>query len=145
MLSRLAWDVLVCHGKYLETEESRDRMKILVVDDNVDSAESLALLLAMGGHETHVAHDGPGAMDAAAQFLPDVMLLDIGLPQMDGLEVCRRVRQEPWGRHMGMVALTGFGQDHDRVESESAGFDRHMVKPIDYDALLRTLDAFIGR
>jgi CheY-like chemotaxis protein len=115
-------------------------MKILVVDDNVDSAESLALLLGMGGHHTQVAHDGPAAVDAAARFLPDVMLLDIGLPQMDGLEVCRRVRQEPWGRHMAMIALTGFGQERDRLESESAGFDRHMVKPIDYDALVRTLN-----
>ena len=145
MLSRQAWDVLVCHGKYLGDRETCDRMKILVVDDNVDSAESLALLLAMGGHETHVAHDGPTAMDAAAQLLPDVMLLDIGLPRMDGFEVCRRVRQEPWGRTMGMVALTGFGQDRDRVESESAGFDRHMVKPIDYDALMRTLDTLTVR
>jgi CheY-like chemotaxis protein len=115
-------------------------MKILVVDDNVDSADSLALLLSIGGHETHVAHDGPGAMDAAARLLPDVVLLDIGLPKMDGLEVCRRIRQEPWGRRMGIVALTGLGQDSDRVESESAGFDRHVVKPIDYEALLRTLD-----
>ena len=115
-------------------------MKILVVDDNVDSAESLALLLSMGGHETQVAHDGAAAMDAAAQFLPDVMLLDLGLPKIDGLEVCRRVRREPWGRTMAMVALTGFSQDRDRLEAESAGFDRHMVKPIDYDALVRTLD-----
>ena len=118
-------------------------MKILVVDDNVDSAESLALLLSMGGHEAHVAHDGPAAMDAAAQLRPDVMLLDIGLPKMDGFEVCRRVRQEPWGQKMTMVALTGFGQDRDREESESAGFDRHLVKPIDYDALLRTLDTLL--
>jgi CheY-like chemotaxis protein len=114
-------------------------MKILVVDDNVDSAESLALLLSMGGHEAHVAHDGPAAVDAAARLRPDVMLLDIGLPMMDGFEVCRRVRQEPWGQQMAMVALTGFGQDRDRAESASAGFDRHMVKPIDYDALLKTL------
>jgi CheY-like chemotaxis protein len=119
-------------------------MKILVVDDDVDSADSLALLLGMGGHETHVAHDGPEAMDAAAQFLPDVVLMDIGLPKMDGLEVCRRVRQEPWGRQMAMVALTGLGRDRDRLECESAGFDRHMVKPIDYEALLQFI-GFIGR
>ena len=118
-------------------------MRILVVDDNVDSAESLALLLSMGGHEAHVAHDGPAAVDAAAQLRPDVMLLDIGLPKMDGFEVCRRVRQEPWGQKMAMVALTGFGQDRDRAESKSAGFDRHMVKPIDYDALLRTLETLV--
>ena len=118
-------------------------MKILVVDDNVDSAESLALLLSMGGHEAHVAHDGPAAVDAAAQLRPDVMLLDIGLPKMDGFEVCRRVRQEPWGQKVAMVALTGFGQDRDRAESESAGFDRHMVKPIDYEALLRTLETLV--
>ena len=116
-------------------------MKILVVDDNVDSAESLALLLAMGGHETEVGHDGPAAMDAAARFLPDVMLLDIGLPRMDGLEVCRRVREETWGTDMAMIPLIGFGQDSDRLESESAGFDRHMVKPIDYDALVQTLNS----
>jgi CheY-like chemotaxis protein len=118
-------------------------MKILVVDDNVDSAESLALLLSMGGHEAHVAHDGPAAVDAAAQLRPDVMLLDIGLPKMDGFEVCRRVRQEPWGQKVAIVALTGFGQDRDRAESESAGFDRHMVKPIDYEALLRTLETLV--
>ena len=120
-------------------------MKILVVDDNVDSAESLALLLSMGGHEAHVAHDGAAAVDAAAQLRPDVMLLDIGLPKMDGFEVCRRVRQEPWGQKMAMVALTGFGQDRDRAESENAGFDRHMVKPIDYDALLRTLELLLPK
>jgi CheY-like chemotaxis protein len=118
-------------------------MKILVVDDNVDSAEALALLLSMGGHETHVAHDGPAAVDAAASLRPDVMLLDLGLPRMDGLEVCRRIRQEPWGQRMAMVALTGLGQDRDREASESAGFDRHLVKPIDYDTLLRTLDTLL--
>ena len=113
-------------------------MKILVVDDNVDSAESLALLLSLGGHQTDVAHDGPGAVDAAARFQPDVMLLDISLPRMDGLEVCRRVRQEPWGRNIGMVALTGFGED--KVDTARAGFDRHMVKPIDFDTLVKTLE-----
>lgn len=144
MLSQMVSDVLVCHGTYLRgTTTPQNFMKILVVDDNVDSAESLALLLSMGGHETHVAHDGPAAVTAAEQLLPDVMLLDIGLPMMDGFEVCRRVRQEPWGRAIGMVALTGFGQDRDREESQIAGFDQHMVKPIDYDALLRTLDTFL--
>jgi CheY-like chemotaxis protein len=118
-------------------------MKILVVDDNVDSAESLALLLSLGGHQTETAHDGPAAVDAAARFLPDVMLLDIGLPKMDGLEVCRRVRQEAWGRNIGIVALTGFGED--RVETEGAGFDRHMVKPIDFDSLLQALQTLPAR
>jgi CheY-like chemotaxis protein len=115
-------------------------MKILIVDDNVDSAESLALLLSLGGHETHVAHDGVAAISEAARLSPDVMLLDIGLPKLDGFEVCRRVRQEPWGRGIGMVALTGYGQERDREESISAGFDRHMVKPIDFDVLMKTLE-----
>jgi CheY-like chemotaxis protein len=113
-------------------------MKILVVDDNVDSAVSLALLLSLDGHQTDVAHDGPGAVDTAARFQPDVMLLDLSLPLMDGLEVCRRVRQEPWGRKMGIVALTGFADDG--VQTQHAGFDRHMVKPIDFATLVKTLD-----
>jgi CheY-like chemotaxis protein len=120
-------------------------MKILVVDDNVDSAESLALLLSMGGHETHVAHDGLAAMEAAQAHAPDVVLLDLGLPKLDGLEVCRRLREQPWGRQMGLIALTGWGQDRDRDETERAGFDRHLVKPVDYDALMTMLATMPGR
>lgn len=115
--------------------------KILVVDDNVDSAESLALLLSMRGYDTHVAHDGQAALDAAIRLRPDVVLLDLALPTLNGLEVCRRVRREPWGRDVTMIALTGWARERDRTESEHAGFDGHLVKPIDLDGLLRTLHA----
>jgi DNA-binding response OmpR family regulator len=118
-------------------------MKILVVDDNVDSAESLALLLSMNGHQTQVAHDGLEALAVAETFRPDVMLLDLGLPKLDGLEVCRQLRRTDWGRAVSIVALTGFGQDSDRLEVERAGFDRHLLKPIDYDQLLGTLGTLL--
>jgi len=79
------------------------------------------------------------ALEAAERFRPDVVLLDIGLPRMNGYEVCRRLRQEPWGREMTIVALTGWGQEEDRNRSKEAGFDMHMVKPVDFDALLQLL------
>ena len=118
--------------------------RILVVDDNRDSAESLALLLAMLGHETRIAHDGLDALEAAERFRPDVMLLDIGLPKLNGYEACRRIREQAWGRQMMIVALTGWGQDDDRRRSSEAGFDEHLVKPVDYarlTALLATMPA----
>jgi PAS domain S-box-containing protein len=113
--------------------------RILVVDDNLDSAASLALLLKMTGHETHTAHDGPAAIEAAERFSPDVILLDIGLPKLNGYEVARRIREQPWGQNMVLVALTGWGQEEDRVKSKDAGFDAHMVKPVDYDTLMKLL------
>jgi CheY-like chemotaxis protein len=113
--------------------------RILVVDDNADAAESLAALLAIDGNETHTAHDGVEAVQAAERLRPDVVLLDIGLPKLSGLEACRRIREQPWGKDMVLVALTGLGQDDDRVNSRAAGFDRHMVKPVDYPTLMRLL------
>ena len=110
--------------------------RVLVVDDNVDAAESLAMVLRFAGHDTRQAHDGVQAVKVAEQFRADVVLLDIGLPIMNGYEVCRRVRQEPWGRSMLLVALTGWGQEEDREQSRDAGFDVHMVKPVDHEALL---------
>jgi PAS domain S-box-containing protein len=111
------------------------RRRILIVDDNEDGAESLAMLLEVGEHEIHIVHDGPEAIEAAERLRPDVMLLDIGLPRMDGYEVCRRIRQEAWGRELTVVALTGWGQEEDRQRSRDAGFDAHLVKPVDYDQL----------
>lgn len=108
---------------------------ILVVDDNQDSAASLALLLKIAGHETHLAHDGLAAVEAATRIRPDVVLLDIGLPKLNGYDACRRIREEPWGTDMLLVALTGWGQEEDRRRSQEAGFDDHMVKPVDLDAL----------
>ena len=93
----------------------------------------------MGGHETHQAHDGLEAIEAAERLRPDVMLLDIGLPKLNGYEVCRRIRKEPWGKDLVLVALTGWGQEEDRHRSKEAGFDAHMVKPVDHDVLLKLL------
>jgi CheY-like chemotaxis protein len=113
--------------------------RVLVVDDNVDAAESLAMVLRFAGHDTRQAHDGVQAMKVAEQFRPDVVLLDIGLPIMNGYEACRRLRQEPWSRSMLLVALTGWGQEEDREQSRDAGFDVHMVKPVDHEALLSVI------
>lgn len=109
--------------------------RILVVDDNQDAASSLAAMLRMMGHEVQVAHDGLEALRAGAAFEPDLMLLDIGMPKLDGHEVCRRLREEPWGRQVIVAALTGFGQEDDRRTSREAGFDVHLVKPLDPAAL----------
>jgi PAS domain S-box-containing protein len=114
--------------------------RILIVDDNVDGAESLAKLLRLGGHEALVTHDGQGALEAAERERPDVVLLDIGLPGMDGYEVCRRIRQEPWGKEVVLVAVTGWGQEADRHRSDEAGFDAHLVKPVDLQMLAPLLD-----
>jgi PAS domain S-box-containing protein len=113
--------------------------RILIVDDSEDGAESLAMLLEFFGHETHKAHDGMAAIDAARRVRPDTVLLDIGLPRMNGYEVCSRIRQEPWGKDLTLVAITGWGQEEDRQRSREAGFDAHMVKPVDHDALLELL------
>ena len=113
--------------------------RVLIVDDSEDGAESLAMLLQFGGHETYKAHDGLAAVEAARRLRPDVVLLDIGLPGLNGYEVCSRIRQEPWGKRVTLVALTGWGQDEDRDRSREAGFDAHMVKPVDFDALLKLL------
>ena len=104
--------------------------RILVVDDNVDSAESLAMLLTIMGHETKTAYDGLEALDAAAAFRPRVILLDIGLPKLDGVEVCRRIRQQAWGKDMVVIALTGWGQEEDKRKTLAAGVDAHLVKPL---------------
>src|SRR5690606_20857527 len=104
---------------------------ILIVDDNRDSAASLAMLLETAGNTTHEAYDGLEALEAAGKFRLDVVLLDIGLPKLNGFEVCRRIRAESWGRHMIILAVSGWGQDDDRRKSREAGFDNHLVKPVD--------------
>ncbi len=113
--------------------------RILVVDDNRDSAESLAMLLKLTGHETHIAYDGLEAVEAAATFRPDVILLDIGLPKLNGYEACRKIREQPWSKGIVIVALTGWGQDEDRRKSQEAGFDGHLVKPVDHATLTKLL------
>ena len=114
--------------------------RVLIVDDNRDSADSLAMLLQITGNQTFQAHDGVEAVEAIRQHRPEVVLLDIGLPRLDGLEVCRQVREQPWGKDIIILALTGWGQEDDRRKSEEAGFDGHLVKPVDYDKLLELLE-----
>ncbi|WP_165250277.1 hybrid sensor histidine kinase/response regulator [Paludisphaera soli] len=115
--------------------------RILVVDDNVDTARGMARLLKLLGHEVAVAHDGPEGIEAARRHWPDFVLLDIGLPGMDGYEVASRLRREECGRHAVIVAVSGYGQDEDRRRSKEAGMDHHLLKPLDYDALLSLLSA----
>jgi len=113
--------------------------RILVVDDNEDSAASLAMLLRVDGHTVETAFDGPAAIERAAAFRPEVILLDIGLPRMNGYEVCRTLRGRAEGADALIVALTGWGQEEDQRRSREAGFDAHLVKPVAHDALLALL------
>ncbi len=109
--------------------------RVLVVDDNRDAAESLAMLLDVVGMETQIAHDGPSALAVMQTFRPSTVLLDVGMPGMDGHEVARRIRQQPEFGAVQLIALTGWGQPDDRRRSRDAGFDHHLVKPVDMDAL----------
>jgi PAS domain S-box-containing protein len=113
--------------------------RILVVDDNKDAAESLAMLLTLEGNDTQLAFDGIEAVEAVEQHGPDVVLLDIGLPRLNGFDACRRMRQRPGGERAIIVALTGWGHDEDRRATREAGFDDHLVKPVDYAALMQLL------
>ncbi len=122
------------------SEKPGTRRRVLVVDDNVDAAESLATLLQLSGHEASLAYDGEAAITMAKLVRPDVVLLDIGLPKLSGHDAARAIREQPWGRPMVLVALTGWGQDEDRRKSEAVGFDHHLVKPVDVDALMTLLD-----
>jgi PAS domain S-box-containing protein len=123
------------------------RHRILVVDDNADAAISLALMLQLMGNEVRTAHDGLEGVDAAAAYRPDVILLDIGMPRLNGYDACRRLRETPWGKNAVIVALTGWGQDEDKRRSDEAGFDGHLVKPVepaDLEKLLAGLRAEAG-
>ncbi|MEX2496728.1 MAG: PAS domain S-box protein [Woeseia sp.] len=120
-------------------------LRILVVDDNRDSADSLAALLQLNGHETHVAYDGLAAVREARVLGPQVVLLDRGLPLLDGAAACRRIREAPWGKGIVMVAVTGWGQEEDRRKSEEAGFDHHLIKPVNLEKLKELLAAVGSR
>jgi CheY-like chemotaxis protein len=119
--------------------------RVLVVDDSRDAVESLSLLLQLEGHEVQAAGDGPSALEAARDFQPQVVFLDIGLPGMDGYEVARRLREQPSLDSAVLVALTGYGQDDGRRRAREAGFDAHLVKPADPEALHRLLAEAPGR
>ena len=118
------------------------RRAILVVDDNVDSANSMAMLLRMGGHEVEVAHDGPSALDRVSAHAPDIVLLDIGLPGMSGYQVAEAMREKLGRDHVPRIyAMTGYGQEHDRDRSRESGFDGHLVKPVLPDELFRLIES----
>jgi CheY-like chemotaxis protein len=116
-------------------------LRILVVDDNADAADSLALLLGLLGHAVRTAYDGPATLEVAQAFLPQVVLLDLGLPRMDGYEVARRLRHESGLGEVVLVATTGFGREADRHRCQQAGFDHFLLKPFDLDALVPLLAA----
>lgn len=117
---------------------------LLVVDDNADAADSLALLLQMDGHEVRVARSGPQGLDMARQWRPRALLLDLGLPGLDGYAVAKSLRADPDTAGMAIVAVSGYGQDSDREKTRAAGFDGHLVKPVDLEEAYRALELALG-
>jgi PAS domain S-box-containing protein len=113
--------------------------RVLVVDDNEDGAESLAMFLQIGGHDVRTAYDGEEALATAEAFKPEVVLLDIGMPRLNGYDTCRRIRQSDWGRNMVLIAQTGWGQDEDKRRTREAGFDQHLIKPVDPVVLMKII------
>jgi DNA-binding response OmpR family regulator len=113
--------------------------RVLVADDNIDAAESLAMLLDLEGYEVRVAHDGEQALEVFNSFRPDVALLDLGMPRLTGYEVVRAIRQQAGGSEPFLIALTGWGQDSDKRKTLEAGFDYHAVKPVDVDELCKLI------
>jgi CheY-like chemotaxis protein len=113
--------------------------RILVVDDNRDGADSLATMLKLLGNEVRTAHDGVAALEVVGQFRPEVILMDVGMPKLNGLEATRRIRAQAWGRDMTIIALTGWGQENDRERSHEAGCDGHLVKPVNLPDLEKLL------
>jgi CheY-like chemotaxis protein len=118
---------------------TRPSLRVLVVDDNVDTAETLTMLLKESGHDVRMAHDGSTALEAALEYRPNVMLMDIGLPALDGFEVAKRIRQQPVLNDVVLVAMTGYGQESDRQRSLEAGFDHHLVKPTKFEKVQEIL------
>jgi len=115
------------------------RRRVLVVDDNRDAAASLAMILKIMGHEVRTAHDGEAAVAVAAEYRPRLVLMDLGMPKVDGYEAARRMRLQPWGAELFLVALTGWGAEEDRRRTQDGGFDSHLVKPVDMDILKRLI------
>jgi two-component system CheB/CheR fusion protein len=124
-----------------DTGDSAAKRRLLVVDDNKDAAESMSMLLEMWGHEVAFAYDGPTALETAEQWQPEAVFLDIGLPGMDGYEVAERMRELPRAKGAVLIAITGYGQDDDRLRSRRAGIDHHLVKPVAPDALRNLIDS----
>lgn len=126
-------------GQSTRAPETMPSMRILVVDDNEDSVATLEVMLRMSGHDIRTGRDGVEAVDVANRFRPDVVLLDIGMPRMNGYEAAETIRKQSWGRDMVLIAMTGWGQESDRERSAAAGFSHHLVKPVDLDVLQRIL------
>jgi CheY-like chemotaxis protein len=129
----------VVSGPGHQSAVAAPKRRILVVDDNRDSAMSLAMVLKLMGSDIEMAHDGLAAVEVAEQFRPDMILLDIGLPKLNGYDACRRIREQRWSRDVIIIALTGWGQDEDRRRSREAGFDHHLVKPVEMAGLQELL------
>jgi signal transduction histidine kinase/ActR/RegA family two-component response regulator len=125
----------------IESTQTEARRAILLADDNEDFAASFAMLLRRMGHEVKIAHDGNEALDAALSFTPDLAFLDIGLPKINGYDLARRLRQELREKPIVLIAVTGWGQDSDKLQARNAGFDHHMVKPVEFEQIRRILTA----
>jgi CheY-like chemotaxis protein len=121
-------------------KDEMSALRILVVDDNVDAGIVLGMLLETGGHRAEVVHSGRDAVEKAGNCLPDIIFLDLGMPEMDGIETARHLRALPGGDRVFLVALTGWGQEKDRQRTREAGFDAHLVKPVDNTALREVLE-----
>jgi CheY-like chemotaxis protein len=130
-----------------ETHEKEETMtlRILVVDDSRDAAESLAMLLNLNGHSVDIANDGLVALKSAEESRPDLIFMDIGMPKLNGYDAARRIREAPWGTGITLVAISGWGQDSDREKSRAAGFDAHLVKPVEFSALDQILSQVAQR
>ena len=133
------------HPDPSEPAKAADFSRVLVVEDNVVAAKMSAMLLEEFGYDVPTAHSGETALELALEFRPHAVLLDIGLPKMDGYEVAGRFRQHPQLKDMGLIAVTGYGQDSDRQRSQAAGFDNHLVKPVDPGHLLEVLADLTAR
>jgi len=128
------------HARTSQHEPSA-KYRVLVVDDNMDGADTMKAMLEFLGNEVQVAYDGVAAIETAASFLPQVVLLDIGLPKLNGYEVAQRIRKQSWGRRAVLIAVSGWGQQEDKARASAAGFDRHLTKPVDLDELIDLLAA----
>jgi CheY-like chemotaxis protein len=135
--------VAVRDAPLAEVGQSR-ALRILIADDNVDGADSLALLLHMDGHVVLTATDGREAIEAAEAFRPDVILMDVAMPNLDGLEATREIRRRPWGARVRIIALTAWGQEAERRRTHAAGMNHHLVKPVDPQVLAAVLRAAGG-
>jgi CheY-like chemotaxis protein len=129
-------------GEKMRATDPPSALRVLIVDDNRDAADTLALLLKLWGFQPLVAYDGPAALAVAAAQRPDVVLLDLSLPGMDGFEVARHLRQQPGSETTPLIAVSGYGQEGDLRHTRRAGFDRHLIKPFEPEELRRILSAY---